>query len=81
MLANSAINAKSKRTILTQQCRRRLRNTKVELGEKVRKIHLNNFILKLKNSGYHKKYRLELLNSGLVAFGEMLEDDRNNIKL
>ena len=77
---DSAINSASKRTILTQECLRRLRNTKVELGEDIRNIHLNNFMLKLKNSGYSKKYRMEILRSALLAFDKMLEDNKNNVK-
>ena len=46
LLADSAINSSSKRTILTQECLRRIRNTKVELGESVRNKHLNDFMLK-----------------------------------
>ena len=46
LLADSAINSTSKRTILTQECLRRIRNTKVELGESVRNKHLNDFMLK-----------------------------------
>ena len=80
ILADSAINSASKRTILTQECLRRLRNSKVELGEEIRNMHLNNFMLKLKNSGYNKKYRMEILNSAVMAFEKMLEADRNNIK-
>ena len=80
ILFDSAINSASKRTILTQECLRRLRNTKVELGEDIRNIHLNNFMLKLKNSGYSKKYRMEILRSALLAFDKMLEDNKNNVK-
>ena len=54
LLADSAINSSSKRTILTQECLRRLRNTKIELGEDVRNMYLNQFMVKLKNSGYKK---------------------------
>ena len=36
ILADSAISSASKITILTQECIRMLRNTKVELGEKCR---------------------------------------------
>ena len=45
----------TKRTILTQECLRRMRNTKIELGENVRNNHLNNFMLKMKTSGYGPK--------------------------
>ena len=69
-----------KRTNLTQECLRRLRNTKKELGPEVQKIHLNNFMVKLKNSGYSQKFRTEILNSGLHAFEKMLEDDNSGAK-
>ena len=37
-------------------------------------------MLKLKNSGYSEKYRLEILNSAPKAFGKMIEEDKNNVK-
>ena len=37
-------------------------------------------MLKLKNSGYNRKYRMEILNSALVAFDKMMEDNKNNVK-
>ena len=40
ILENSALPANQKRTILTQECLRRLLNTKIELGEEVRTEHL-----------------------------------------
>ena len=52
ILAESAINLNTKRTILTQECLRRMRNTKIELGENVRNGHLTKFMLKIKNSGH-----------------------------
>ena len=80
ILANSALNPNAKRTILTQECLRRLRNTKVELGEEIQIKYLNEFMIKLKNSGYNKKYRIEVLDSAMKAFDKMKEDDKNNIK-
>ena len=80
ILADSAINSSSKRTILTQECIRRLRNTKVKLGEECRNTHLTEFMLKLKNSGYNKKYRMEILDSASKGFDKMLEDDKKGIK-
>ena len=56
ILSDSALSMKNKRTILTQECLRILRNTKIELGEEVRNDHLNKFMIKLKNSGYDKKF-------------------------
>ena len=80
VLANSALCQSQKRTILTQECLRRLRNTKVELGKEVQRKHLNQFMVKLKNSGYSKKLRKEVLDSALNAFDRMIEDDLNGVK-
>ena len=41
ILADSAINSAAKRTILTQECIRRLRNTKLELGKENEKRAFN----------------------------------------
>ena len=78
ILADSALSFAKKRTILTQEGLRRLRNTKVDLGPEVQKLHLNRFMLKLKNSGYNQKFRTEVLDSILKAFQE--EDDKNEVK-
>ena len=37
-------------------------------------------MLKLKNSGYGKKFRTEILNSSLKAFDKIIEDDRKGTK-
>ena len=80
ILASSALSQSQKRTILTQECLRRLRNTKIELGPEVQTKHLNLFMLKLKNSGYKEKFRKEILNSALQAFAKMLADDESGAK-
>ena len=80
ILADSAINFSAKRTILTQECVRRLRNTKIELGENCRNKHLNNLMVKVKNSGYSAKFRKEIVDSSLKAFDKMIEEDKNGTK-
>ena len=80
LLEDAALPSKQKRTILTQECLRRLRNTKVELGRATQNKHLNKFMLKMKNSGYSAKYRKEVLNSALGAFDQMLKDDSTGKK-
>lgn len=80
LLADSAISTASKRTILTQECLRRMRNTKVELGEICRNKHLNDFMVKLKNSGYSEKFRKEIMNSAWKAFEKMLDEDAKGTK-
>ena len=76
ILANSALSMAQKRTILTQECLRVMRNTKIELGEHVRNQHLSRFMIKLKNSGYSKKFRIEVLDSAIKAFEKMIQDDK-----
>ena len=80
ILADSALSFAKKRTILTQECLRRLRNTKRELGPEVQRKYLNLFMLQLKNSGYNAKFRKEVLDSSLKAFQKMVQDDQDGIK-
>ena len=80
ILADSALSFAKKRTILTQECLRRLRNTKRELGPEVQRKYLNLFMLQLKNSGYNAKFRKEVLDSSLKAFQKMVKDDQDGIK-
>ena len=67
-MADSALNWKQKRTILTQEALRRLRNTSLELGHEVQCDHLSDFMLKLKDSGYGEKFRSEIVYSAKKAF-------------
>ena len=80
ILSNSAIPSNQKRTILTQECLRRLRNTQIELGEEIQAKHLNNFMLKMKNSGYTANYRKQVLDSAFKAFDKMVKDDQAGTK-
>ena len=79
-MADSAINSSTKRTILTQECLRRLRNTKIELGEEIRNEHLTKFMLKMKNSGHKVNFRTRILKSSLNAFEKMVEEDKSGKK-
>ena len=80
ILADSALSFSKKRTILTQEGLRRLRNTKIELGVEVQRAHLNKFMLKLKNSGYNYKFRTEISDSILKAHQKIVEDDLKGVK-
>ena len=72
ILANSALSWSKKRTILTQEGLRRLRNTKMELGPEVQNGYLNLFMLKLKRSGYNAKFRSEKADSIFKAYQKMV---------
>ena len=50
ILADSALSYAKKRTILTQECLRRLRNTKRELGPEVQRNYLNLFMLQIQDT-------------------------------
>ena len=52
----------------------------VDLGEETQNKHLNNFMLKLKNSGYSVKYRTDILDSALKAFEKIVKDDQEGVK-
>ena len=77
ILGDSAIPSKQKRTILTQECLRRLRNTQIDLGKDVQTKHLNNFMIKMKNSGHSEQYRKQILDSTVHAFEDMVKADQS----
>ena len=80
IMANAAMSTQSIRTILTQECMRRLRNTNTDLGEEVQRRHLDKFMLTLKKSGHSVQFRKQILNSAIKGFEEILEQDRKGVK-
>ena len=80
IMNKSAMPENFKRTTLTQECLRRLRNTKKELGPDHQNIHLNEFMSKLKKSGYPEKYRLQILKSAKEAYKRILKEDLEGTK-
>ena len=77
--ARSAIPWKDKRNILTQEVIRRLKNCSLSLPWKEKAKHLENFNLKMQFSGYTKKFRIEVLRSGIQAYKKMKENDEKKI--
>ena len=43
-------------------------------------FNLNEFMVKLKNSGYSKNYRIQILDSAEKAYEKMVNDDKNEVK-
>ena len=80
ILADSALSWQQKRTILTQEALRRLRNTSVELGTEVQNKHLTDFMLKMKDSGYSERFRKEIVSSAQSAFKKILENHKNGTR-
>ena len=80
ILASSALSWKQKRTILTQEALRRLRNTSLDMGIDVQNNHLTDLMLKLKDSGYSEQFRSEIVSSANKAFKIMIENHNKGIK-
>ena len=80
ILASSAISWHQKRTTLTQEAIRRLKNTSQSLGAEIQNSHLNIFMKKLKLSGYDEKFRGEIVKSAKKAYDAMVLKDQNGTK-
>ena len=46
----------------------------------VQNQHLSKFMIKLKNSGYNRKFRAEVIASSKKAFAIMISEDKKGIK-
>ena len=75
IMADSALSYSSKRTILTQECLRRLRNTKIEPGPEVQKLHLVPNVQQISN--------LFFLDSGRFPFskGKQFKDEKKPFRV
>ena len=80
ILASSALSMKTKRTVFTQECLRRLRNTSLHLGPDIANQFLSKYMLKLKDSGYSSKFRSEIIKSAKNAFKLQIENDKQGIR-
>ena len=80
ILASSAIPRNQKITILTAEAVRRLRNTSRKLGSSIQNKHLNDFTVKLKDSGYSAKDRKEIIVNANKIFQLQCERDEKGIK-
>ena len=80
ILASSAIPRHQKISILTAEAVRRLRNTSRKLGSSVQNKHLNDFTVKLKDSGYSAQDRKEIIKNAKKIFQSQCEKAENGIK-
>ena len=77
MLEMSAMPAKMKRTVLTQEVIRIRRNMSNRLPWEATVKHLNDFSERLRLSGYDENYRFQVIKSGVEGFDKMLEEEQN----
>ena len=75
MLAMSAMPAKMKRNVLTQEVVRLRRNISLDLPWETTVKHLNDFSARMRASGYGERYRLEVIKSGVEGFDKMIEEE------
>jgi hypothetical protein len=68
IMKTSAAPLNQKRTVLTQEGIRRLKNCKAELEWEHKTKHLDDFMQNLRNSGYDEEFRLEVLKSTLNGY-------------
>ena len=57
-----------------------MRNTQADLGAEAQTKHLNNFMMKMKNSGHSEQFRKQILDSSYNAYQEMVKADQSGEK-
>ena len=72
LMERSAMSDRQKRVSLTQEVVRILRNTKQDLPDSVKNGFLSEFSLRMKESGYSERFRLEVISSGVAGYEKQL---------
>ena len=62
-----------KKASLSQEVVRRLMNTETDISQEEKVTMLNNFSLKLKDSGYDKQQRREIIEGGVLGYQQRIE--------
>ena len=75
MHRESALSMKSKITILTQECFRRLHNTSKDISLETKVEILNDFMEDLNMSGYNERERELILTGGIRTFEKLEEKE------
>ena len=76
MMRFSAMPEKIKRTSLTQEGIRILRNTSLELPPEVAAGHLTELCMRMKAAGYNEQFRFEVIKSSMAGFSKMVEVEK-----
>ena len=77
IMARSMIPEKVKRTTLTRQALRILRNTTLDLPEKEKSELLLEFSARVRASGYGTRYRQEIITSAMMANDRMRKEQED----
>ena len=76
MLHQSAMPDKIKRTTLSQEVIRILRNCHPDLSWQQKLTHLNRLTERMRDSGYPERFREEVIRSGLTGYQHMVEVEK-----
>ena len=74
---DAALSMKDKRTILTQEGIRIIKNCHELIGEQGQAEHLTYFMKRMQAAGYDKSFRAQVLRSALAAKEKMKANERN----
>ena len=80
-MARSAMPERVKRTALTQQALKIMKNTSQELPEDLKTQLLSEFSGRMRASGYRARYWLEIIKSAMTAFDKMREEQEHGGRL
>ena len=73
MLECSAMPSKIKRTCLTQEAVRVLRNCRLDLSWETKAVHLTDLSYRMKASGYCELFRQQVFVSAIQGFNKMVQ--------
>ena len=76
LLLESALPARIKRTVQSQEVVRILRNCHQQIPWHRKADHLSKFMQRLQTSGYGHTYRAQILQSGLTGYEKMLQVEK-----
>ena len=73
---DAALSLSCKRTILTQQCIRVMRNCHEKIGKEKQTEHLTYYSARMQAAGYDQEFRIQVMESAFKAFEAMKEEAR-----
>ena len=77
MMQRSAMPKRMKRSVLTQEGIRILRNCSEDVPWERIEEHLTDFAVRMKLSGYSERYRHNIIRSAITGWKRQIEQDRN----
>ena len=75
--ARAAMSTSQKKTILTQELLRIMRNCHPQLEEQRKTYHVNEFMKRMQYSGYEKTFRFDVFNAATKAYKSAQQKDEN----